>query len=231
MKRFYKQVAVAEGAILLDGRAVRTPARAPLAIPFPALAEAIAQEWREQGDEIDPRAMPMTGLANAAIDRVAPDPAAFARPLAAYAETDLLCYRADGPAPLVAAEQAAWDPLLTWARTRYDVHFELASGIVHVAQPSATVARLGEALLARSAFALAPLAPLVTIGGSLVTALAVVEGAITAGAAFDATHVDELWQAETWGEDALATQAREIRRRDFLAAARFSDLIQTGAAA
>lgn len=226
MKRFYKEVAVSpERGILLDGRPVRTPARALLTLPNDTLAEAVADEWRAQGEEIDPRSMPCTGLANAAIDRVAPDPAAFAKPLAAYAETDLLCYRAEEPPALVAAEAAAWDPLLDWVRTRYDVHFELVSGVVHRPQPPAAIARLAEALPTRDAFALAAFNPLVTIGGSLVAALAVSEGAIDADAAFDATHLDEIWQAEQWGEDWMATDMREARKRDFLAAALFLELI------
>lgn len=226
MKRFYKQATAGpDGGILLDGRPVRTPGRALLALPTPALAEAIAAEWAAQGEAIDPRAMPLTGLANAAIDRVASDPAAFAAPLAAYAETDLLCYRAESPPELIAAEAAAWDPLLDWARTRYDVHFELASGILHRPQPPATVTRLAEALLARDPFALVAFHPLVTIGGSLVAALAVAEGAVEAGAAFDATHLDELWQAEQWGEDWIATDAREARKRDFVRAADFLALL------
>lgn len=224
MKRFYADVTVADGAILLDGRPLRTPARAPLAVPAPRLAEAIAAEWRGQGERIDPRAMPLTGLANAALDRVAPDPAAFARPLAAYAETDLLCYRADAPAALAAAQAAAWDPLLDWARARYDVRFALAAGIVHVPQPAATRDRLAGALLALGPFALAAMQPLVTIGGSLVAALALAEGAVGPDAAFDATHLDELWQARQWGEDALAREARDARRRDVLAAACFLEL-------
>lgn len=225
MKRFYKEVAVADGTILLDGRPVKTPARATLALPSPALAEAVAQEWRAQGAEIDPRTMPMTGLSNAAIDRVAPDPARFAAPLAAYAESELLCYRADAPADLVARQAAAWDPLLDWARHRYDIHFTVTAGIMHAPQPPATVARLGDALAARNAFALAAMAPLVTIGGSLVTALALAEGAVAADAAFDLTHLDELWQAERWGEDQIALDARTARRRDFLAAARLRTLL------
>lgn len=226
MKRFYKEVTVdAQRAILLDGRPVKTPARAALALPTSALAEAVAAEWRAQGEEIDPRSMPLTGLSNAAIDRVMHDPAAFARPLAAYAETDLLCYRADAPAELIAGQAAAWDPLLEWARKRFDVHFTVTSGIIHAPQPAATIARLGEALLARDAFALAAMSPLITIGGSLVTALALAEGEIDAAPAFDVTHLDELWQAERWGEDALALEVRTARRGDFLAAAQLLSLL------
>lgn len=226
MKRFYKEVRASnDGSILLDGRPVRTPARVPLALPTPALATAIAEEWAAQGETLDPQSMPLNGLANAAIDQVAPDPAAFAATLAAYAGTDLLCYRADAPPALVAAEAAAWDPLLDWARARYAVHFEIVTGIIHCPQPPATIARLAEALAARDPFALVAMNPLVTIGGSLIAALALAEGAITAKAAFDATHVDELWQAEQWGEDWLATQSREAKRRDFLAAARFLSLL------
>ncbi|WP_420138883.1 ATP12 family chaperone protein [Sphingomonas sp.] len=225
MKRFYSDVSVADGAILLDGRPVKTPARATLAIPHPALAAEIAEEWRSQGEVIDPRAMPLTGLGNAAIDRVAPDPAAFAKMLAAYGETDLLCYRADGPPELIARQNTAWDPLLDWAQARYDIHFMVTAGIVHVPQPAATVQRLGEALAARDIFALAAMAPLITLGGSLVTALALSEDAVGADAAFDLTHLDELWQAERWGEDQLAAETRAARRRDFMAAARLLTLL------
>lgn len=225
MKRFYKEVSVVDGAILLDGRAIRTPARAPLTLPSPALAAAVAEEWRLQGEEIDPRSMPLTGLSNAAIDRVMPDPAAFGEPIAAYGEADLLCYRAEAPAELVSRQQAAWDPLLDWARRRYDVHFTVTSGIIHASQPPATVARLREALLARDAFALAAMSPLVTIGGSLVAALALAEEEIEADRAFDLTHLDELWQAEHWGEDPLAIESRAARRRDFMAAAELLTLL------
>ncbi|RYY36816.1 MAG: ATPase, partial [Sphingomonadales bacterium] len=123
MKRFWKDVTLAERGIALDGKPVRTPRRAALTLPSDALAEAVADEWRGVGDTVDPRAMPLTGLANAAIDIVAADPPAFAAGLAAYGESDLLCYRAELPAPLVERQAAAWDPLLDWARGRYDVHF------------------------------------------------------------------------------------------------------------
>ena len=116
MKRFWQTVSIERGEVMLDGRPVRTPGRVPLAVPYPSLAGAIADEWRAVSGEIDPRAMPLTGLANAAIDRIAPDPGAFAEGLARYGESDLLCYRADGPAALVDRQHAAWDPLLDWAR-------------------------------------------------------------------------------------------------------------------
>ena len=225
MKRFYKEVSVADGAILLDGKPVKTPARAALTLPTPELAEMVAAEWRAQGEKIDPRTMKLTGLCNAAIDRITPDVAAFVRPLAAYAESDLLCYRADNPAELIARQAEAWDPLLAWARARFDVHFAVTSGIVHAPQPDATIARLGEALGVYDAFHLAGLAPIITIGGSLVTALALAEDEVDPDRAFDLTHLDELWQARRWGEDRLALEARAARKRDFMAAAELLDLL------
>ncbi|WP_028966710.1 ATP12 family chaperone protein [Sphingomonas phyllosphaerae] len=226
MKRFWTGVTVdADRAIRLDARPVRTPGRAPLALPTAALAGAVADEWRAVGETLDPRAMPLTGLANAAIDRIAPAPEGFAAGLAAYAESDLLCYRADAPAELVTRQAAAWDPLLDWARERYDVHFEIVTGVMHRAQPPATVARLAEAVASRDAFALAALSPLVTLTGTLVGALALAEGAISADALWRAAMVDEDWQAERWGEDSLATQAREDKRRDYDAATRFLSLL------
>lgn len=226
MRRFWKDVTVEPGnGIALDGKPVRTPGRTLLEMPTRALAEAIAEEWRAAGDTIDPRAMPLTGLANAAIDRVAPDPARFAAGLAAYGESDLLYYRAAEPAPLVDRQAAIWDPLLDWARARYDIHFELATGVMHVPQPEATIARLRDAVTALDPFRLAALSPIVTIGGSLVAALALAEDAATPEAIWQAAHVDEDWQAEQWGEDVLAMQAREARRGDFDAGVRFLGLV------
>jgi len=229
VKRFYKDVTIepAEGghAIRLDGRGVKTPARAPLTVPTLALARAIAAEWEAQDDKIDPWSMPLTGLANAAIDKVSADRAAFVTDMARYAETDLLCYRADGPEPLVERQSAIWDPLLAWAEARYDIAFVRATGIIHRAQPPETIARLAAAVAGYDDFPLVALQPLVTITGSLVIALALIEGAVDARAAFDAAHLDELWQAELWGEDWMAVDARDARRRDFEAAARFVGLL------
>jgi chaperone required for assembly of F1-ATPase len=229
VRRFWKAVSVGTDpdgwTIKLDGRPVKTPARRSLAVPGERLAEAIAEEWRVVGETIDPRAMPLTGLANAAIDHVQPDHGSFAERLARYSEADLACYRSDGPRELVAREEKEWDPLLGWARQRYDVDFVTTTGLMHVAQPPATVERLGHAVAALDPFRLAGLSPLVTIGGSLVAALALAEGALTPEAAWDLVSIDERWQLEQWGSDAEAETALDNRRRDFLAAARFLELL------
>jgi chaperone required for assembly of F1-ATPase len=229
VKRFWKVAEVVEDGgfgIALDGRPVmKTPARAGLEVPTRRLAEAIAGEWSAAGETVDPRAMPLTGLANAAIDRVAPDCEDFAAGLAQYGEADLLCYRADGPPALAERQESAWGPLLAWARRRYDVDFRVTASIIHQPQPRATAERLAHAVTALDSFRLAGLSPLVTIGGSLVAGLAVLEEAVTAGEAWDAVSLDEQWQLEKWGADAEATAALEARRREFMAAAMFLELL------
>jgi chaperone required for assembly of F1-ATPase len=229
VKRFWKDVSVQrEGdgwAIRLDDRPVKTPARAPLMVPTEQLAEAIAAEWRAVEETIDPQAMPLTGLANAAIDRIAPHREAFAEDLARYAEADLACYRAEGPKGLVERQEREWDRLLAWARRRYDVDFSTTCGLMHVGQPAPTVERLTHAVAALDPFQLAGLSPLVTVGGSLIAALAVLEKAITAEEAWAAVSIDEQWQLEQWGADAEAEAALENRRREFFATARFLDLL------
>jgi chaperone required for assembly of F1-ATPase len=229
MKRFYKHAeavpATGGVAIMLDGKPVKTPGREALKVPTEELAEAIAAEWNGQGEDIDPHSMPLTGLANAAIDRVRPDPAAFARGLTVFGETDLLCYRAESPRPLVERQSAQWDPLLDWARKRYEVEFETVGGVMHRSQPPATVNQLGAAVMTRDPFRMAGLSPLVTVGGSLVIALALAEGAVSLEEGWNAATLDEAWQIEQWGEDALAVQALAARRRDFEAAYRFLTLL------
>jgi len=229
MKRFWKDVEVepADGgwSIMLDKRLVKTPARAPLVVPSQTLAHAIAGEWRDVADTVDPRAMPLTGIANAAIDRVRPDPRLFAGGLARYAEGDLACYRAQWPPELVERQAASWDNLLSWARRRYDVDFSTTSGLMHVPQPRPTIERLAHAVAALDPFRLAGLSPPVTIGGSLVAGLAVLEKAITPEEAWEAVSIDDRWQLEQWGDDNEAVQALDNRRRDFLAAASFLELL------
>lgn len=225
MKRFWTAVTDEGGEIRLDGKPVRTPGRVPLALPTPMLAEAVADEWRAVGDTIEPRAMPLTGLANAAIDRIAPDPAGFAAGLAKYGESDLLCYRAAEPPELAARQAAAWNPPLDWAERTYGVTFALATGVIHAAQPPATIARLARAVAAFDPFRLAALSPIVTVTGSLVLGLALAARALDPDAAWRAAQLDEAWQEEQWGVDPLAEQARAVHRRDFDAGVRLLGLL------
>ena len=229
MKRFWKTATTVpqDGGwgIALDGRPVRTPARAPLVVPSEELAEAIAAEWNAQGSDIDPAAMPMTGIANAAIDLATGDRAAFADTIAAYAQTDLLCYRDDRDAALQGEQAAAWNPLLAWAEARHGIKFALAQGVLPIDQPAATVAALREAVHALDPFRLAPLSPLVTIGGSLVAGLALVEDAFAADMLWGAVSLDELYQERRWGADSEAQKARDRRAADWGNAARFLRLL------
>lgn len=229
MKRFWTAANAVEReegwGVELDGKPLRTPARESLIVPTRALAEAIAEEWQSIDGEIEPRAMPLTGLANAAIDRVQPDKAAFAAGLARYAEADLACYRAEGPEGLIERQAKEWDALLGWGQRRFDVDFKTTGGIVHVAQPPATIDRLTHAVSMLDPFRLAGLSPLVTVGGSLLAGLGVLEGAFSAEQAWDAVSVDDRWQLDQWGSDAEAEAALDARRHDFIAAARFLELL------
>lgn len=230
MKRFFERATASpvDGGfgVALDGRPIRTPVKAPLVVPNLPLAEAIAGEWNAQGDKLDPRSMPFTGLANAAIDRIAPDPSRFSQSLAVFAESDLLAYRADHPAPLIARQSAVWDPIIDWARGRFDIAFIVTSGIMHQPQPESTINRLQAAVEIHKPFELAGLQPIVTISGSLIIALALLEQAIDTETAWAAGQLDELWQEEQWGEDDFALKAREARKKDFDIAARFLELLR-----
>ncbi len=232
VKRFYEDVSPREDTdgweILLDGRPVRTPGRAPLMVPSPSLAALIADEWCAQGDTIDPRTMRFTGMANAAIDRIAPDRETYVADIARYGESDLFCYRALDPEPLVARQIAAWNPLLDWAEQRYDVEFAVTQGVTPVTQPEQTRTRLRDAVAAHDAFALAPLAILTSLGGSLVASLALAEGHRTAAELWPAVTLDELWQEEMWGADAEAQKARAFHQQEWDDAAAFLDAALNG---
>lgn len=229
MKRFWKQAEVVRESggwgIALDGRPVRTPKRAPLAVESLALAEAIAEEWNAVGEDIDPARMPLTGIANAAIDIAGAEPAAFAEPIAAYAESELFCYREDRDPVLQSEQIAAWNPLLAWAEQRYSIEFALAEGVLPIDQPDATIAALRGAVLAHDPFRLAPLTLLVTIGGSLVAGLALMEKAYTAAELWEAVSLDELYQERRWGTDSEAQKARALREAEWHNAARFLGLL------
>lgn len=218
MKRFYKDVSVAEEggvySILLDGKLVKTPVKNALAVPTHALADAIAEEWRAQNEIIDTQSMPLSALAMGAIDSAAD---ARADQALAFAKSDLLCYRAAEPAELVARQAAAWDALLDWAAERYDARLAVATGIVFVDQPPDALAALERAMQGRGAFHLTAIHSTAAITGSLVLALALAEGHLNAAEAFAASRIDEAFQAEKWGADAEA-EARAARLSGELAA-------------
>ncbi|MCH8685994.1 ATP12 family chaperone protein [Pedomonas mirosovicensis] len=232
MKRFYKQVSIAptEGGyqIHLDGRPVRTPSKAVLVVPGKALAEAVAQEWDAQVETIEPAAMPLTRHANTVLDRVALHRDAVVEEIARYGETDLICYRAEWPTELAERQCRTWDPLVDWARRRYDVSLTTVSGIMHQPQGDETLERLTRSVESLSDWQLAPLHTLTTITGSLVIGLALLEGEVSPEQAWEAGQLDELFQAEKWGEDELAVKAHEARRVDLLSAARFLELLRAG---
>ncbi|MCO5147699.1 MAG: ATPase [Aquamicrobium sp.] len=222
-KRFYKAVKhteIQEGfSVLLDGKSVRTPGRAPLVLPSREAAALVAGEFDAQRDVIDPVSMPVLRLVNSAIDGVAPDPEAVIEDVVRFSGSDLICYRAGEPAGLVARQAEAWDPVLDWARAALGARFILAEGVVHVEQPRESVAAvrrwLGDR---RDPFRLAAIHVMTTLTGSALLALAVEAGALDPAEAWAAAHVDESWNAEHWGDDAEAVARQAARRRDFDAA-------------
>jgi chaperone required for assembly of F1-ATPase len=197
--------------VLLDGKPVRTPAGRELAVPVKALAEALAAEWAAQGERIDPAAMPLTRLVNSALDGVTDRAAEVRAEIVKYAASDLLCYRAEGPAELVRRQAKAWDPVLAWAGSELDVHLATGQGIVPVAQPPAALDVVASRLTSLGALALAAYHVITTLTGSALLALAHARGRLTAEEAWAAAHIDEDWQIGQWGEDAEA-QARRARR-------------------
>ena len=223
--RFWKATSTepADGGftILLDGRAVKTPAKAPLVLPTLVMAQAVAGEWDAQDGLIKPDTMPLTRAANSAIDKVAPLRAEVIAELSGYGGTDLLCYHAESPAELIARQQATWGPLLTWAATTLQAPLTVTRGIIPVDQPQASLDRLHTAVSAFTNPELAGLHDLVAISGSLVLALAVTSGHLAPDAAFSLSRLDNDWQAEHWGTDEDEAELEVLRRAAFLQAHRF----------
>jgi chaperone required for assembly of F1-ATPase len=230
MKRVYKDArAEPSGAgftVTLDGRALRTPGRAPLVLPVLALAEAVAGEWAAQEEEVRPLAMPLMGLACTAIDIVGPRRAAVVVEIADYGATDLLCYRVEHPPALVERQTALWQPLLDWAATQLDAPLNTAAGALAVAQPEDSLAALGRAVEAHDDLALAALAAAVKAAGSLVVGLALSHRRLDPEAAFEAAELHETVQIEAWGEDPEAARRRAAVLGELRTAATFLGLLR-----
>jgi chaperone required for assembly of F1-ATPase len=224
-KRFWTETRVekVDGGftVRLDGRAVKTPAKTLLVVPTRAMAGQIAAEWQAQQDKVDPRTMPWTRSANAAIDKVATQFAEVAGLLAAYGDTDLLCYRAGGPAELVLRQSEGWDPLLNWSATALNAPLKATFGVMHVDQPAESLERLTARITQMTAFQLTGFHDLVAISGSLVLALAVADQRLSAPEAWRLSRLDEHWQAEVWGRDEEAGVLESARHEGFLHAERF----------
>ncbi|MBM3650212.1 MAG: ATPase [Alphaproteobacteria bacterium] len=232
MKRFYKETSVESAedgyCVLLDGKPMRTPAKAVLVVPTRALAEAIAAEWRTVPEKADINVahLALTRLAATGLDRVAGQRARVIEDTAKYGGSDMLCYRAGEPETLARRQLETWQPLLDWASERYGARLAVVEGTAFVPQPADSTARLQAAVAAHGDLALSALYNLTHIAGSLVIALAVAEGRLSAEAAFAAAQLDELYQIERWGDDPIAAKRHEGIRHDIAAAARFLALLE-----
>ena len=221
-RRFYASAVVGEAdkgfAVLLDGRPAKTPAQQPLVAPTKALAEAVAAEWANQHDVIDPADMPLTRLSNSILDGVAKTPAAVAAQVAAYLDSDMLCYRADAPEGLIARQAAQWDPIIAWARAVLGAEFLVARGVMFVAQPDEAL-RQARAAIPVDPWRLGAVYTITTLTGSALLALAILRRRLDVAQAWGAAHVDEDWNMELWGRDQMALERRAFRFAEMRAAA------------
>jgi len=229
MKRVYKSVSTDSAAngflVRLDGRELKSPAKASIILPTRALADAIAAEWNAQETDIQPDSMPLMQLAATAVDLIGPKREEIVAALAAYAETDLVCYRAEAPQRLTERQAAHWQPLLDWIAERYDVTFAVHTGIMPRPQPQTTLAAMRKAVAAHNDWALSAMQTATGEAGSLVVALALLNRRIDAEAAFQAAQIDETHQIEQWGEDTEAAARRRRLAADLAVARRFVDLL------
>ncbi|MEL6466821.1 MAG: ATP12 family protein [Pseudomonadota bacterium] len=226
-KRFWKAATVdqteAGWAVALDGRAVKTPAKAALILPTQRMAYAVAAEWDAQEEVVNPLSMPFTRSANAAIDKVAVQHAEVADMLAGYGDSDLLCYRADAPQALVDRQAAQWDPYLDWAAVTLNARLLTRTGIMHESQDPKALANLSERVHALSAFELAAFHDLVGLSGSLVLGFAAAQDLHPAPTIWAASRLDEMWQEEQWGADEEAQEHANLKQASFLHAKAFFD--------
>lgn len=224
-KRFWKTADVTRVdtgfAVQLDGRGVKTPAKTPLVVPTEALAREIATEWDAQVEKIDPNVMPATRMANSALDKVTIQFAEVADMLAAYGDSDLLCYRAGHPVELVARQNEKWNPMLDWAEATFGAKLEPRTGVIHAPQDETAIAKLTAEVHALTAFQLAAFHDLVSLSGSLVLGLAAAKAQADVEEIWALSRLDELWQEEQWGEDEEATALAERKRSEFRFAEKF----------
>lgn len=229
-KRFWKEAVVHETAegfgIALDGRDVKTPAKRSLIAPTRPFAEEIAAEWNAQNEVIDPGSMPFTRSANAALDKVATQHVEVADMLAAYGDSDLLCYRAEYPSALVERQAAQWDPVLDWAADVLGARLKARAGVMHVPQAPEALAKLTEKTRKLSAFELAGFHDLVSLSGSLILGFAATQNFLPPKAIWEISRLDEIWQAEEWGADDEAEAAAAIKEAAFIHAKQVFDLSQ-----
>lgn len=224
-KRFYKLASVAETSegygVELDGRGIKTDNKKALIVPTHKLAAGVAGEWDAQVGEIDLSTMPLTRLAKTAVDRGAIDRGLNIDEILKFSNSDLLCYRAADPNPLVKRQVAGWQPVLDWASDALDVRFEVTAGLVVLEQPAASLESLRSHVEPLSDFEVAGLAPTTALLGSIILAMAVFKGHLTPNDALSLSLLDELWQAEMWGEDDEAVARREGLLRDLESLASF----------
>jgi len=229
LRRFYKQAAAVEAdggyGIELDGKPLKSPAKAPLVLPNRKLADAVAAEWQAQEKKVVPDSMPLMSFVSTAIDRVMPQHQAVAAEITAFAGSDHLCYRATYPADLAALQAEKWQPVLDWAQLRFDVPFAVTTGVMPIAQSGATLMVLGKHVVAYDSFRLTGLHTLTTVYGSLVLALAAAEGELSMTDAFELSQIDEEHQAAQWGRDEEALKRRERLLREIEATERYFSLL------
>jgi chaperone required for assembly of F1-ATPase len=232
VKRFWDVVSVEwtdQGhRILLDGKPMRLPSGAALVARPARLAHAIAVEWQAagggKGGEMSFKDTPLTRLAGTALERIAPDPAPTVDAIARYGETDLLCYRAETPRKLVQRQHQQWQPWLDWVALTYDAPLRVATGVGYLKQHHDSIAALRRAVEVLDTDALAALGIAVPALGSLVLGLALAAGEMDAETAYTVGALDELFQAEQWGDDYEAVDRRTGMLADIALAARYIDL-------
>jgi len=224
-RRAYENVTVesrADGfAVRLDDKPLKTPGGRPVVVPWAGLAEAIAGEWRAQGAKPNVAGLSMTRIVATALDRIPSRRAGVLDELLAYAETELVCHRADGPPALVGRQLAVWQPLLDWLARQFDAPLAVTNGVLPRAQPEASLKALRHLLERLDDLSLAGLGVAVASSGSLVIGLAMLEKRLDAARAFDAAELDATFQIEQWGEDSIAAQRRAELRAELETAAKF----------